>query len=315
VARLAATRQDREFVTTVALPPIAGIPVEHRLDDFRLSRPGSVLPHWSGSRITDSPLVIRHRLGDVTVPTEGTALPAEAIRDGALGAYYMDAQNRPLVLFRAFEGLAPRQLLRTEEPGRRYELIYETTPRNPVSQWARDRAIFSLAVAARGGLVVHACGFRLPGGGGVIAPGVSGAGKSTLARVLARSGRGVDVLSDDRVVVSALEGETSQRLWGTPWWSRARAAHPGDAPLRALVLIKWGRGAQLRELSRRDAYKRLLTCLALPAWSRPVAELVLERVARLVETVRALELEYEPTVASARCIVDALETIANGRDD
>lgn len=302
-------------MTTVALPPIAGIPVEHRLDDFRLSRPESVLPHWSGSRITESPLVIRHRLGDVTVPTEGGARSTEAIRDGALGAYYMDAEDRPLVLFRAFEGLAPRQLLRTEEPGQRYELIYETTPRNPISQWARDRAIFSLAVAARGGLVVHACGFRLPGGSGVIAPGVSGAGKSALARVLAQSGRGVDVLSDDRVVVSPLNGERSLRLWGTPWWSRARAAHPGDAPLRALVIVKWGRGARLRDLSPRDAYKRVLACLALPAWSRPVAELVLERVARLVETVRTVELEYEPSVAAARRTVEELEAMASPRDD
>jgi hypothetical protein len=170
-------------------------------------------------------------------------------------------------------------------------------------------------VAARGGLVVHACGVRLPGCGGVIAPGVSGAGKSTLARALARSGRGVDVLSDDRVVVSPLDGEHSLRLWGTPWWSRARAAHPGDAPLRALVIIKWGRGARLRELSPRDAYKRVLACLALPAWSRPVAELVLERVARLVETVHAVELEYEPNVADARRAVDELETIASGRND
>jgi len=280
--------------------PIAGVPFECRIEDgISIVSPDTEV--WQGSRALGEPVIVEHRLGDCSV--DGMRLVMEA---APWSAYYADPTGRVHSLFHEIVEAIPRRLLRTIEPGRRYEVRYERMPGVAVEQRDIELALITLVLAAREmGILAHGCGYVLPSGCAVLSPGMSGAGKSTLGRLLSRHA-GVVVLNDDRIVVADESPGHGFRAWGTPWPGQGGVAHALDAPLRALAFIRQADGCEVRVVEPRDAARLLYRMLALPLWSGPATAEALDRVERMVTQLPLLELAYPPTEEAARWIVRTL---------
>jgi hypothetical protein len=285
---------------------VAGIPIVHDVPPgldvlARLSTP------WIPGRVTDAPLRIVHEVGDEGVtgreiePPRTEESAYRYVIDEA-GAIAVEMDGAVLLV----DGPRPiRQRMRTRVPGAEYVLQYADPADAPLLQWSWQRTVFMDALTGRGrGVVAHGCGFVLPSGAGVLAPGVSGAGKSTLAGVLAADGA-ARVLSDDRLALtSEREG---LRVWGTPWPSAANLADSADAPLRALVFVRRGGDPVLHELRPVEALRHVLRALALPFWSRTLLDRSLPLVDRLLAETRAFEFAYAPVAGAGEHLASALE--------
>ena len=282
-------------VHRTVLAPVAGIAIEHEAD---VQITFGDAPAWGGSPALAAPIQVRHRVW--RPGREGF----RKLFDASPSCSYYEGNDGAVVEFRGSVEGVPDQLLLTSRPGYEYELAYASVPRVPMYQRAKDRTIYSMALAHRQlGYIVHACGFLL-NGGGVLCPGLPSAGKSTIAGLLARVEEPVTLLSDDRI---ALTGDGDGfRIWGTPWPGDARVIGVGDGPLRAIVLMRHGSGATLRVLGPRVGARRLLETLVLPLWDRTLLPGSLAFVDRLVRSVPMYELTYEPTVAAVSAMLQRL---------
>lgn len=177
-----------------------------------------------------------------------------------------------------------------------------------------DQILLMYALAARGGILVHATGVVVEGRA-VACCGVSGAGKSTLARLLAETGAG-GLLSDDRVILRrgslrplgerghrpAAEGGSpaaSLLAYGTPWPGDARVAVNGSAPLGALLFLRHGPENRVTPLSASGALHRLLPVASVPWFDAEVLSSALGVCEDVVGAVPAFELEFRPEPAAA----------------
>lgn len=291
-------------------PAVAGIPIEHHLPDGVQVRE-TVDARWTGSRVTDAPLVIAHGVGEAR--TDGLRRIADESAYAAHFPYHLDADGRVVVGFDGgmdMPGSGPthrfRQLLRTDARGVRYEMEYERAAEADWLQWTWQRIVLMHALPARGrGLMAHGTGFQLPDGGVVLAPGISGTGKSTLARALAADAADVvRVLGDDRIALTDEGGRAW--AWGTPWASQADAVAVGDGPLAAVVLLRRGSGGLVREVPAREAGRLLMRTLGFPFWDEAALSLGFTLLERVLEQARLLEFTWAPVAGESRRLVEAL---------
>jgi hypothetical protein len=145
-------------------------------------------------------------------------------------------------------------------------------------------------LAREGGIEIHGCGIDA-GGRGIVFAGESGAGKSTLARLLSADA-GVQVLSDDRVVVRERAGE--YRLYGTPWHGEARFGAPGGVALERILFLRHGAGNAVRRLAGGQAVKELLRAAFLPFWDAGGMAAALDFMEGLVTRVPCAEFSFVP---------------------
>ena len=151
--------------------------------------------------------------------------------------------------------------------------------------------LLMLNYLARGrGVVLHACGIDR-NGSGILFVGESGAGKSTLAN-LWRPEAGVDVLSDDRVIVRR-EGDRF-RLYGTPWHGTAGFASARSLTLKRIFFIKHGRENSIADAEGADPVSRLMTCSFPPFWDPRGLTFTLDLFAGLAARVPCRELTFKP---------------------
>lgn len=283
---------------------VAGIPFVHEAPPG-VSVPQWITPAWEGSRVVDEPIRIYHEIGDTGVeglrPVITTSLPH--------GEYFVDSERKMAI--RAL-GEGPHvdrpQLLRTRRSGFDYTIRYERAVDTTRMQWGWHRTIFMFALPLRRrGLSVHASGFVLPNGFGVIAPGVSGAGKSTLARTLVAAGvGGLTVVGDDRIAVT--RGPDGLQLWGTPWHSSAGTAVAVDAPCRAIIFMRRGDGVNVARIAPQDASRRLIRTVAIPFWDDEATGFALEMIDTMVTDLPCFEVAYAPARLAGEKIVSELLT-------
>jgi hypothetical protein len=296
-------------VTFVA-PAVAGMPFVHHVPAGMRIRP-SPDERWLGSRVTDAPIVVEHRVGPAS--TEGMRRITDEGPYAAHFPYLLDANGDVVVGFEGaidLPGTGPthgfRQLLRTDAAGHRYVLEYERELEADWLQWTWQRIVLMHALPARGrGLVAHGTGFLLPDGRAVLCPGVSGAGKSTLARALrADAGASARLLSDDRLALTA-EAD-GPRLWGTPWPSQADALLADDGALGAVVLLRKGSGGLVRDVTPREASRQLMRTLGFPFWSEERLASSLALLERVLERARLVEFTWAPVPGEAARLIEAL---------
>ena len=277
--------------TLTRVAPVAGIPIMHELmDGIELE---SIAPvDWRGTRELGRPLVIRHEVGDVT-----TRRMTRVLDVPPWCTFHRDERGEPSSRFHAVFGDVDR-LLSCESPGALYVVRYAEPPNAPVVALQSELTAFSFALAARGvGLIAHSCAFILPEGAGVLCPGMSGAGKTTLARLLRDNAPAVDVLTDDRAIVTF---EDRLTLWGSPWPGAARVAGSESAPLSAVMFIRHGKAVALRDLSPGEAFRRMVNSLSMPLWEPSRFGRALEIVDAIVSQARLVEAAYPPTADAVR---------------
>ena len=140
------------------------------------------------------------------------------------------------------------------------------------------------------GVILHACGIAIEDKG-VLFLGKSGAGKSTLARLWGQED-GVDVLSDDRIVVKKRGHEFM--VYGTPWHGEASFGSSREARLEGIFFLSHGKENSTREMTGLDPVARLLTCAFPPLWDSKEMEFTLEFFSQLATHVPCQELRFKP---------------------
>ena len=145
-------------------------------------------------------------------------------------------------------------------------------------------------LAQERGVTLHACGIVLEDKG-ILFLGESGAGKSTLARMWDQE-NGVDILSDDRVIVRKQGPEF--RVYGTPWHGEATFGSPREAKLERIFFLKHGQKNSLKEMKGIDPLSHLLTCSFPPLWDSQAMEFILEFFSHLATKVPCQELSFRP---------------------
>ena len=145
-------------------------------------------------------------------------------------------------------------------------------------------------LAQKRGVTLHACGVVLEDKG-ILFLGESGAGKSTLARMWDQE-NGVDILSDDRVIVRKQGPEF--RVYGTPWHGEATFGSPREARLERIFFLRHGQKNSLKEMKGIDPLSHLLTCSFPPLWDSQAMEFILEFFSHLATKVPCQELSFRP---------------------
>ena len=283
----------------VAVAPVAGMPLVHELcDGIELERRDAV--DWSGTPVTSAPLVIRHELGEARPAGMRPVLDVPP-----WCTFHVDSRGEPASLFHGIFGEVDR-LLSCELPGHTYVVRYGVRPTEPVVALQSELAAFSFALSARGvGLIAHSCAFIARGGDGVLCPGVSGTGKTTLAGLLGRHVPGVELLTDDRAIVTLDNGSVT--VWGSPWPGAARIAGSASAPLRTVVFIKHGETGSVRCVTPGEAFRRIVNTLSVPLWEPARCGGALDIVDAIVSNATLLELSYPPTPDGARWVAEQVE--------
>ena len=145
-------------------------------------------------------------------------------------------------------------------------------------------------LAQERGVILHACGIVIEDKG-ILFVGESGAGKSTLARLWDQES-GVDILSDDRVIVRKQGREF--RVYGTPWHGEAAFGSPREARLERIFFLSHGQENSTKEMTGLDPVSHLLTCSFPPLWDHLGMEFALEFFSQIAAHVPFQELSFRP---------------------
>ncbi len=109
-------------------------------------------------------------------------------------------------------------------------------PVHPV-EYPLDELLMVHRLSRGEGVEVHAVGISDENGRGRLFLGHSGAGKSTTARLWSAR-PGVKILSDDRIILRAREGQIW--MYGTPWHGDAGVSSPDCAVISSIHLLEQG---------------------------------------------------------------------------
>jgi len=166
-------------------------------------------------------------------------------------------------------------------------------PRDPVDalEYPLDELLMMNLLAQGRGVEVHACGLEDTDGQGYLFIGHSGAGKTTTARLWQKAG-GVQVLSDDRIILRSWVGRTW--MYGTPWHGEARLALPTRTPLRQIFFLRHGTANEILPLRCGEALARFLACSFVPFYSRSGLNFALAFFHQLIDSLPCAELRFVP---------------------
>jgi hypothetical protein len=166
--------------------------------------------------------------------------------------------------------------------------------------------LWLLNLLARGrGVELHCSGVRDERGRGFLFVGQSGAGKTTMSR-LWEAEPGVEILSDDRIVLRRLE-DGRYCMYGTPWHGEAELSSPSSAPLNSIFFLRHGERNQLRDLNRAEASARLFSCSFPTYYDAAGLDFTLQFFEALTGAVPCRELSFVPE----REAVDLLRSLEN----
>ena len=178
------------------------------------------------------------------------------------------------------------------------EIDGETRVSTPM-RYPLDQLLMTYVLSQREGLIIHSAGVVCEGRLWLLA-GKSGAGKST-ASALLKGRKGVDLLSDDRIVVRSM-GE-SWIGYGTPWPGEARVAANRQAPLAGILFLKQSPENRIDPLSASGAVERMLPVASVPWYEPELFPEVMASCGRLAEAVPSYEFNF-------RCDAGAADMLA-----
>lgn len=150
-----------------------------------------------------------------------------------------------------------------------------------------DQLFFVAPLAARGGLLVHACAAVIDGRAFVFA-GHSGDGKTTLARLL--QNEGFELLSDERVAIRREGG--GFRAYGTPWPGEGNVVSTASYPLAGILILRKAPHHRIVGRQGTSLAAELLARSIRPACLPRELGRILELVAGVAESVPIGELEF-----------------------
>lgn len=166
-----------------------------------------------------------------------------------------------------------------------------------------DRLLITYILADRKGSMFHAAGIEI-GGRGYVFAGRSGVGKSTLS-LLCASRIGLDVLSDERVIIRRIGDE--MMVCGTPWPGETGIISNKALPLGAVFFLRQGDENKISGLKPAEAVDRLLPVATIPWYDPEIMTEALSFCENMLSTVPSYELCFTPGDE----VVDMLEEFAH----
>lgn len=157
-------------------------------------------------------------------------------------------------------------------------------------EYPLDELLVTNLLARGRGVEVHALGIRDVDGRGYLFLGHSGAGKSTTARLW--EGTGALVLSDDRIILRALEGKVW--MYGTPWHGEEKLAAPERTELTRIFVLGRGDENELLSLAPPQAVAELFTRSFVPFYDAAALGYTLEVLQQVAGAVACAELRFVP---------------------
>jgi len=165
--------------------------------------------------------------------------------------------------------------------------------RQPVDalEYPLDELLMMNLLTLGRGVEVHACGVEDSDGRGYLFVGQSGAGKTTTARLWHKA-RGIQVLSDDRIILRCLEG--SIWMYGTPWHGEAELAYSTRTPLTQIFFLGRGESNEVVPVRPAEAVARLMASSFVPFYNCSALDHALEFFEHVTEAVPCGELRFAP---------------------
>jgi hypothetical protein len=253
---------------------------------------------------------------DITIQVEwtetlGPADGQELFDSGSLWRLYEDGTEFRFDFSAAILGTQPYKRLLVDSQFRRARLQmstecfagkgYAVAP----LEYPLDELLIMHRLTQEKAIELHSCGIVRPGGTGNLFVGHSGAGKSTTTR-LWTAREGVEVLSDDRIIVrrETPEGSGRMRMYGTPWHGEAAYASPGSALLARIFILEHGEGNVLTRLSPSQAVAELFARSFVPFHRHEYVDSALEFLHELVGAVPCYHYAFEPNEAAVERILE-----------
>jgi hypothetical protein len=156
-----------------------------------------------------------------------------------------------------------------------------------------DQILLARVLADRGGCYLHSAGVNFQGKGLLFA-GHSEAGKSTMVTML--KGK-AEILCDDRMIIRK-QPQGKFRIYGT--WSHGDVPEisANSAPLKAILFLEKAKKNKItRIVDKKEATKRLLSCLVKPFVTTDWWEKMLALIDKMVDRVPCYILEFDKTGA------------------
>jgi len=154
-----------------------------------------------------------------------------------------------------------------------------------------DELIMTHRLARGEGVEVHAVGLVDRDGSGYLFLGHSGAGKSTTARIW-KNEAGVQLLSDDRIVLKKREGEFW--MYGTPWHGDAGIASPGSSCVRSIFVLEQAPENKIVPLKATQAVAELFARSFTPQYISKGLEFTLGFLEELAQRVPCSSFGFLP---------------------
>ena len=227
--------------------------------------------------------------------------------EGGLWNLYRDAQGLVFTLGAPAEGGALHRVARVDSEVRCGEVLLTPAGDHPgfhpyPLRYPLDELLVINYLARGHGCVLHACGVRVERDApeGWLFVGTSGAGKSTLSAIW-REQPGVEVLSDDRVIIRPTEN--GFRIHGTPWHGDARVSSRESAPLSRIYLLAHGLTNQTILAPPLEALEGLLLNAFAPYYDKEGMEWTLDLLSHLTARVPVERFEFLPDRSAVEYLV------------
>jgi hypothetical protein len=152
------------------------------------------------------------------------------------------------------------------------------------------RVLYSMLLAARGGMLLHASS-AIRGDRAYVFCGVSGAGKSTIVSLAPSD----SILLTDEISFIRPVGD-GYRAFGTPFAGELGVSGPNvSAPIGGLYLLNKGRENRIEPASSREAGLALFRTILFFARDAALAKALFDTAFRFIERVPVYRLTFVPT--------------------
>ena len=167
-------------------------------------------------------------------------------------------------------------------------------------QYPLDELLVGHLLAQGRGVELHGCGIIGRDGRGRMFVGQSGAGKTTTARLWLDHDPGLEIVSDDRIVVREMSGQW--RMFGTPWHGDAALSSPSSAPLEAIYLLQQAPATRVVDIDRAVAAARLFGCTFPLFYDARAVAFTVECIGRICAAVPVRVIEFTPDISAIEAV-------------